>query len=416
MAGFFGWFMVPDLVADRVTHFYGCQMATSNSVKQHKLRKLIAWLSGKEGRGMEFISLYVPQRVSMNDVVAGLKKESDSAVEKYPSVGGRLLNAFRGVIQHLKVHGEIPENGLAIFAGTFVGSNVEREVLSVEEVVPPEPVVAYVCEVADYFDVEPLRRMLRDPRVVGVIALDAKEASFGVLNGERLELGESISSGVPGKSGKGGQSQRRYERERDMELTYFFHRVAEHAVKAFLRERRVMALVVGGPGSTKRDFLRGDFLHYELQNAVLEVVDTQFASREGVREVLEKSADVLKNMCGPEERLVVRRFLGELGKQGGLAVYGLDQVLGALGKGEVDVALVTDSTGMVEVDVLCKRCGLSRARIVNEVGRAQAVREPIPHGKSGNCTMPGRVISARIVCRNANRSWPTWPVLRQPGT
>jgi peptide subunit release factor 1 (eRF1) len=34
-------------------------MATTNSVKQHKLRKLIAWLSDKEGRGTEFISLYI---------------------------------------------------------------------------------------------------------------------------------------------------------------------------------------------------------------------------------------------------------------------------------------------------------------------------------------------------------------------
>ena len=60
-------------------------MATTNSVKQHKLRKLIAWLSDKEGRGMEFISLYIPRETSIDDIVATLKEESDSAVMKSES-------------------------------------------------------------------------------------------------------------------------------------------------------------------------------------------------------------------------------------------------------------------------------------------------------------------------------------------
>jgi peptide subunit release factor 1 (eRF1) len=64
--------------------------------------------------------------------------------------------------------------------------------------------------------------MLREPKVVGLVVMDSKEAGFGILNGERLELIENITSGISGKSEKGGSSQRRYERERDMELTYYF--------------------------------------------------------------------------------------------------------------------------------------------------------------------------------------------------
>ena len=129
--------------------------------------------------------------------------------------------------------------------------------MNVEELVPPEPITAYLYEVDDHFRLEPLREMLRDQKVVGLVAMDSKEASFGILNGERLELIENITSGIPGKSGKGGQSQRRYERERDMELTYYFHRVAEHATKAFLENHKVTALIVGGPGPNERGFLKG---------------------------------------------------------------------------------------------------------------------------------------------------------------
>jgi len=365
------------LVTEKAIHFHACQIATSNSVKQHKLRKLIAWLSDKEGRGMEFISLYIPREKSIDEIVAILKEESDPAVMKSESIRNRLQDARKNVIQRIKLQKEIPENGLAIFAGTFVANDSESEVLNVEELVPPEPITTYVYEVDDHFRLEPLREMLRDQKVVGLIAMDSKEASFGILDGERLEIIENITSGVPGKSGKGGWSQRRYERERGMELTHYFHRVAEHATKAFLENHKVTVLIVGGPGPTKEDFLKGDFLHYELKNMLLSTVDTQSASREGVREVLGKSSEALKNMCAPEQKRTVQRLLAELGKQDGLAISGLDSVLNALKNGEVEVVLMTDNTDMIEIVVMCKKCELSRSKIVNKEKKVQTVQEMI---------------------------------------
>ena len=214
--------------------------------------------------------------------------------------------------------------------------------------------------------------MLRDPKIVGVLALDAKQASFGLLKGEQVESIETISSGVPGKTGKGGQSQRRYERERDMELTYFFHRIAEHAAGAFL-ENHVNVLLAGGPGQTKNDFLKGPYLHYELSNMLLNIVDTQSADKAALREIYVKSAELLSNMCGPEERKLMERFSAELAKQSGLATYGLDSVLDALSRGEVQVALVTDDTCALEVVAVCRNCGYPKKAITHS--KAQTVDE-----------------------------------------
>ena len=353
-------------------------MATTNSVKQHKLRRLIAWLSDKEGRGMEFISLYIPREKSIDEIVAILKCESDSAAGKSESVSvkDRLQDALKNVIQRLKLQKEIPANGLAIFAGTFA-NEAESEVLHVEEIVPPEPIMVYLYEVDNHFRLESLREMLRDQKVVGLIAMDSKEASFGILNGERFELIENITSGIHGKSGKGGSSQRRYERERDMSITYFFHRIAEHAAKAFLEKHKVTVLIVGGPGTTKDDFLKGDFLHYELKNMLLGSVDTKSAGREAVREVLGKSSEALKNMCEPEQKRTLQSLLASIGKQDGLATYGLDSVLNALKNGEVEVALVTDNTDIIEVVVMCKRCELSKSKIADKKTKVQTVQEMI---------------------------------------
>jgi peptide chain release factor subunit 1 len=151
-----------------------------------------------------------------------------------------------------------------------------------------------------------------------------------------------------------------------MELTAFFHRVAEHAAKAFLDDHQVTVLLIGGPGLTKNDFLKGVFLNYQLSNVVLNTVDIQSVDKAGLREILCKSDELLKNMCEPEEKKIVERLLAELAKPTGLAIYGFDLVLKALSSGEVDVALVTDDTGIVELDAVCKRCGTGRTSFVDE--------------------------------------------------
>ncbi len=156
--------------------------------------------------------------------------------------------------------------------------------------------------------------MIED-RVVGIIAMDANEAGFGILNGERLDLVDHITSGISGRTDKGGWSQRRYERERDMELTYYFHRVADHAADAFITKQRVRGLIVGGPGFTKEDFLKENFLHYELKNMLLSQVDTSFSGKDGVKEALEKSRDALKNIHSAEDKKTNATARGRRGEE-----------------------------------------------------------------------------------------------------
>jgi peptide chain release factor subunit 1 len=354
------------LFAQKTALFHACHLATTNSVKQHKLKKLIASLSDREGRGKEFVTIYVPPSSSIDEVVAVLKRESNEIPPKSDSAQDRLQEVLKNTIQNLKQLKEIPDNGLAIFSGTLVKGKPEVETLEFREIVPPEPITRYLFEICNYFQLEPLREMLRNQKVVGVIALDSKEAGFGILNGEQLELVGEITSGIPGKSGKGGQSQRRYERERNMELTYFFHRIAEHATKTFLENNKITVLIVGGPGPTHHDFLKSDYLNYELKNAILSTVDTQSAGFEGVKEALSKSSEELKNMCAPEEKNAVQRLLAELDKQDGLAIYGLELILDALKIGEVEIVLVNDNTDIVENAAVCKKCGLLKTMVADK--------------------------------------------------
>ncbi len=351
------------MIAQKGNHFHACHEATSDSVKLHKLKKLIATLSSKQGKDMNFISLYIPPKTSIDEAIMFLKKEPHTDT-KPSNTKSHLQENIKNLMRHLKQRSEIPENGLATFFGTDI-NNLKKEEAIVEQIIPSKPIGKFLYEVNNHFQLEPLREMLRDQKIVGLIALDSKKAGFGIFIGEGLKLEEEITSGIPGKTRKGGQSQRRYERERDMGVNYFFRRIAEHAVKLFLEDNKVTVLIVGGPGKTKNDFVEGNYLHYELKNAFLDVADTQSAGERGIREIVSKSSDVIRDMCVPEEKRAVQRVLTEIAKQNGLVIYGLNSVLESLKKGQVEVALATDSTEMIEYGTVCKKCGNPKATILN---------------------------------------------------
>jgi peptide chain release factor subunit 1 len=373
-------------VVSENTHFYSCQIASTNSVKLHKLRKQIAYLSEKESEAKDFLSLYVPAQSNVEPIIATIKKETEGIVFESERDKEHFQDAVKSLVQQLKQQEKISENGLALFAGKYTDNEIGKEIFTVRTLIPPEPIITYLFAIDDHFRLEPLRKMLRDQKIVGILALDAKQANFGLLKGEQVELIDSISSGVSGKTRKGGQSQRRYERERDMELTYFFHRIAEHATKAFLTNH-VNVLIAGGPGQTKNDFLKGKYLHYELNNILLNIVDTQSACKEALKEIFDKSSELLNNMCGPDEKKIIQRLSSELAKpNGGLATYGLEAVLRALSKGEAQVALVTDNTDIAETIAVCKKCGHTIKRIAK--AGSQIINEiaKIPCEKCGAVT------------------------------
>ena len=68
----------------------------------------------------------------------------------------------------------------------------------------------------------------------------------------------------------------------------------------------------------------------------------------------------------------------------GLATYGLDPVLNALKKGEVEVVLVTDDSGLIEAVASCKRCGLVKSQIITETQQALKELVSIPCEKCGS--------------------------------
>lgn len=343
---------------------------TTHSLKLYKMKKLIASLSSKEGTRKDLASVYIPREKSIEIIDLALREKLSS-----PEISTRqeVQEEIKEIIKHLKTRNEIPDNGLVIFAAPNLGAKG----IEIHELIPPEPVTDYIFGVDDHFDLAPLRTMLREDRIVGIISMDANEAGFGVLIGDRLDMVDRITSGISGKTDKGGWSQRRYERERDMELTYYFHRVADHAADAFITKQKISGLVVGGPGLTKEDFLKGEFLRYELKNMLLSQVDTSFSGKEGVKEAFEKSAESLNKLHSPEDMKLMQRLEADMAKKDGFAISGLNNVLDAVRNGVADTVLVANDTGLIEIVLTCKKCGKSRRRLVHEERKMETTQQEL---------------------------------------
>ncbi|MGP8056580.1 MAG: peptide chain release factor aRF-1 [Nitrososphaerales archaeon] len=353
----------------------------TDSVKLYKVRKLISELASKEGRGTELVTLYVPPKKPIHEVISNLRDEWGTAGNiKSDTTRNHVQDALTRAMQRLKLYKTPPETGLVIFCGALPTNGPGSEVINLYEIAPPKPVTAYLYQCDDHFHLEWLKDMLREEKVYGILSIDASEAGLGILSGDRLEIADLLTSGVSGKTRKGGQSARRYERGREMELTYYYHRVSEHATRVFIDSGKVTGMIVGGPGPTKEEFLKGEYLHYELQKKVLVVLDTSYSGREGVRELVEKASDTLADVRLVEEKKLVQRFLAEVNKPGGLAIYGLPRILDAIQKANVEVILVSDDLDTIKLEAKCRRCGTSKSEVTLASAKVQEKQEMISTG------------------------------------
>ena len=328
------------------------------SLELFRLKKTLSALASKEGRGTELVSLYVPPGKQISDVMNTLRQEYGTASNiKSTTTRKNVQEAIVKVQQRLKLFKETPETGLVIFCGAIPQNGAGSERMETYVIVPPEPISIYLYRCDARFHTEHLQEMLREKEAYGILLVDSSEATLAVLQGRRLEIVREITSGVPGKTRAGGQSARRYERLREMRLQEYFTRLGEHANEVFLGLENLKGLIIAGPGPTKFDFEKGDYLNYMLKNKVLDVVDTAYVGEQGVKEVVDKAPEIMRKMRYIEERRIVQQFLYEVGHDTGLATYGEEDVRRALESGAVKDLLISESVDVVRVKIKCNSCG-----------------------------------------------------------
>jgi len=91
-----------------------------DSVKRYKLTKMINELSSVAGHGTELVTVYIPPRRPIFEVVAQLRNEAGTASNiKSDLTRNHVQDALGTVMEYLKKYKNTPENGLVVFCGAI---------------------------------------------------------------------------------------------------------------------------------------------------------------------------------------------------------------------------------------------------------------------------------------------------------
>lgn len=329
---------------------------------RHRLKKEIDVLKAKKGRGTELVSLYIPADKKLDDVMSQMRNEySQAANIKSKRTRKNVLSALDTIKQRLKLIKKVPDNGIVLFVGTISKGIQDRmEVYIVE---PPEPLTTYRYRCDSEFMLEPIEALLDVSETYGLLVMDRREATIGLLKGKIVESVKRLTSGVPGKTRRGGQSAKRYEHIRELAAHEFFVRIGEHASDIFLNTPELKGVLIGGPGPTKDYFVKEVYLHHEIQNKILSVFDVSYTEEFGLHELVDNAAKTLQNLEVMKEKDLVQKFLSEVIKDNGLAAYGEKEVREHLQKGAVKILLISESMESVRVSVKCTSCDYTEEKV-----------------------------------------------------
>ena len=277
-----------------------------------------------------------------------------------------VLDAITKAQQKLKLFKDPGEKGIVIFTGALPqpGGGPGTERMEAYVIEPPEPIRIFLYRCDSRFHTEHLQEMLREKEAYGILLVDANNATIATLQGKRLQIIMQMHSGVTGKTRAGGQSARRYERLRDMQLNEYYTRVGRHADEVFMPIDNLKGIILGGPGPTKYDFQKGNYLNYQLQGKIIDVLDTAYVEEQGVKEIVDKAPEIMKKVRYIEEKQVMQKFLYEVGHDTGMITYGEGEVRRLLNSGAVRTLLMSEELDLVRVTVKCSACNYEEQHTV----------------------------------------------------
>jgi len=358
--------------------------------RRYEFKKTLEKLEAKQGSGTELITIYIPPDKQIYDVTNQLKEEFGQCANiKSKQTRTNVQSAISSILSRLKYYKRPPEKGMAVFCGTvkLFGDRTDLQCTIIE---PPEPLNLYMYRCSSNFELEPLKQMLEEKTVYGLLVLDKREAYWGFLRGNRIEPIGGANSTVPGKMRKGGQSAARFGRLREIAINEFYVKIGERSSAIFLADKdffeRFKGVLIGGPSPTKEEFEAGDYLHHEIQKRIIGLFDVAYTNESGLRELVGAAKDALKGMEVVKEKSFMDRFLKELVKDDGLAAYGEESVRKNLELGSVGTLLLSANLRKSRLRIKCQSCDYNDERTVS-IEAGKTVRD-ISLGTCPKCTAP----------------------------
>lgn len=295
-------------------------------------------LAALEGDGTELVTITVPPDKSIRAVRERIAGEHASAENiKTDRTREHVQRALERSQRLLRRYEDTPESGLAVYAGV-----VDGELVSAVFDDLPAPVAESTYRCDDRFDLTAPREAVAPDETFGLVVVERGRAAIGRLIGDRVVPIRTLESQVMGKSRAGGQSARRFERERERQEREFFGEVGEVASDALGGDDAVAGLAVGGTLVTAENFVSGSYLEHRLADRLLGTYPVEYATERGLHQLVDAARERLLNAERRDERARLEEFYARL-RDGDTVAYGDDEVERAIEFGAVETALVASS-------------------------------------------------------------------------
>src|SRR3989344_5111705 len=165
-------------------------------IEKFKLKKFINELKSIRGRHTELVTVYIPAGYDIIKIIGHLAQEQGTASNiKDKTTRTNVVDSLERMIRHLRLFKATPANGLAIFSGNTASQEGKQDI-KVWSLEPPAPLNIRMYRCDQTFITEPLEEMLEYKETYGLIAMDNREGTVGLLKGKSISVIKDMTSAV----------------------------------------------------------------------------------------------------------------------------------------------------------------------------------------------------------------------------
>ncbi len=139
-------------------------------------------------------------------------------------------------------------------------------------------------------------------------------------------------------------SSQRFHRITEGLTKEFYKRIADQMKKVFYDNPKLKGILIGGPIPTKDEFLDGEYLPTKLQGKVIGRIDIGGSDESGLKELVQKSQQILADQEVMHEKKILERFFKTLGEKPDLATLKEPDTKTALQYGAVEILILSKDT------------------------------------------------------------------------
>jgi peptide chain release factor subunit 1 len=312
-----------------------------NEAQKYELEETLEELESYRGRHTELITVYVPAGFNINQAAKQIDDEKGTATNiKSTSTRKNVIQALDKISRQLKLIGRTPENGVVLFSGNVSDTDGGQD-FKLWTIEPPKPLKIRLYRCDQTFVLDALKEMLETEEVYGLLLIERKEATIGLLEGKSISVLQTMTSGIPSKVRAGGQSSQRFHRITEGLAKDFFRRVSENMKGHFFDRKKLKGLLIGGPIPTKDEFLESGNLVTALKDKVISVKDIGDTGLPGLKDLVETSKDVLAEQEITKQKEILDEFFTTLAKEPNKVAYGEVETEIRLKEGAVDKLIIS---------------------------------------------------------------------------